>query len=66
MGSFDGQNPSKTDILVKYTYYGDANLDGQADAGDYSLIDNGYLNHLTGRHTGISTTTASPTAAITH
>ena len=40
------------DILVKYTYYGDANLDGKVDASDYSRIDNGYLNHLTGWSNG--------------
>jgi hypothetical protein len=34
--------------LVKYTYYGDANLDGKVDGFDYTRIDNGYLNHLTG------------------
>jgi fibronectin-binding autotransporter adhesin len=43
---------TNTDILVKYTYYGDANLDGQVDGSDYSLIDNGYLNHLTGWYNG--------------
>jgi hypothetical protein len=37
-----------TDVLLKYTYYGDANLDGHVDGSDYSRIDNGYLNHLTG------------------
>jgi uncharacterized repeat protein (TIGR03803 family)/autotransporter-associated beta strand protein len=40
------------DILVKYTYYGDANLSGNVDGSDYSLIDNGYLNHLTGWYNG--------------
>jgi hypothetical protein len=33
---------------VKYTYYGDANLDGQVDGSDYTKIDNGFNNHLTG------------------
>jgi hypothetical protein len=37
---------------VKYTYYGDANLDGKVDASDYSRIDNGYLNQLTGWFNG--------------
>lgn len=49
---FDGISPGASDILVKYTYYGDANLDGKVDASDYSLIDNGYLNHLTGWYDG--------------
>ena len=49
---FDGATPGAGDILVKYTYYGDANLDGKVDGSDYSLIDNGYLNHLTGWYNG--------------
>ena len=32
-----------TDVLVKYTYYGDANLDGTVDASDYSRIDSGFV-----------------------
>jgi hypothetical protein len=31
-------------VLVKYTYYGDANLDGKVDGTDYSLIDASYLS----------------------
>jgi hypothetical protein len=46
--TFDGASTSYGDVLVKYTYYGDANLDGVVDGSDYSLTDNGYLNHLTG------------------
>jgi len=52
LGLFDGSNPSTSDVLVKYTYYGDANLDGKVDGSDYSRIDNGYLNHLTGWYNG--------------
>ncbi len=48
----DGITPGASDILVKYTYYGDANLDGKVDGSDYSLIDNGYLNHRTGWFNG--------------
>ena len=40
---FDGTTPGASDILVKYTYYGDANLDGKVDASDYSRIDSAYL-----------------------
>jgi hypothetical protein len=40
--------PGVGDILVKYTYYGDADLSGAVDGSDYTLIDNGYNNHLTG------------------
>jgi hypothetical protein len=39
-------------VLVKYTYYGDANLDGKVDGSDYSRIDNAALNHLTGWSNG--------------
>jgi hypothetical protein len=40
--TFEGQSVSNTDVLIKYTYYGDANLDGKVDGSDYSLIDNSY------------------------
>jgi len=53
--SFDGTTGlslTTSDVLVKFTYYGDANLDGIVDGSDYSLIDNGYLNHLTGWQNG--------------
>ncbi len=46
--SFEGATVSAADVLLKYTYYGDTNLDGKVDASDYSRIDSGYLNHLTG------------------
>ncbi len=43
--SFDGlPGGASTDVLVKYTYFGDANLDGKVDGSDYSLIDAGYLS----------------------
>jgi hypothetical protein len=51
--SYNAANPlSDNDVLIKYTYYGDANLDGTVDGSDYTLIDNGYLNHLTGWYNG--------------
>ena len=40
---FDGASPMASDVLIKYTYYGDANLDGQVDGSDYSGIDGGGL-----------------------
>ena len=46
--TFDGVSVGASDVLVKYTYYGDATLDGRVDGSDYSRIDNGYLSHLTG------------------
>jgi autotransporter-associated beta strand protein len=48
LGLFDGTSPAATDVLVKYTYYGDTNLDGKVDGSDYASVDNGYLLHLTG------------------
>jgi hypothetical protein len=50
--SFGGSAASDGDVLVKYTYYGDANLSGSIDGSDYSLIDNGSLNGLTGWYNG--------------
>jgi autotransporter-associated beta strand protein len=50
--SFDGVPVGSSDVLVKYTYYGDANLDGSVDASDYSRIDNGYLTQATGWFNG--------------
>jgi hypothetical protein len=35
-------NLAGTEILVKYTYFGDADLDGTVTAGDYILIDSGF------------------------
>jgi hypothetical protein len=37
--TFDGVNVAGTDMVVKYTYYGDATLDGQVESSDYSVID---------------------------
>ncbi len=47
--SFDGVTSlSTTDVLVKYTYFGDSNLDGKLNATDYTAIDNGFTLHLAG------------------
>ena len=51
-GLFSGQTVDATTVLVKYTYAGDANLDGAIDGGDFGVIDNfiqvpgasGYFN----------------------
>jgi autotransporter-associated beta strand protein len=53
-GTFQGQAVTASDVLVKYTYYGDANLDGKVDGSDYSLIDAGYASRdiLTGWQNG--------------
>ncbi len=51
-GLFDGQNPGANDVLIKYTYYGDADLTGKIDGTDYGKIDNGFNSHLTGWFNG--------------
>ena len=50
--TFDGITPAAGDLLLKYTYYGDANLDGKVDGSDYSRIDSGYLTGATGWFNG--------------
>jgi hypothetical protein len=49
---FDGIATSLNDVLIRYTCYGDANLDGKVDGSDYSRVDNGFLNHLIGWSNG--------------
>src|SRR4030095_9687393 len=39
-GTFGGVPISSGDVLIMYTYAGDANLDGLIDGGDYGIIDN--------------------------
>jgi hypothetical protein len=51
-GTFDGANTTTADVLVKYTYYGDADLNGTVNGADYSQIDNGFGMHLTGWQNG--------------
>ena len=41
--NLDGGAVAVNDVLVKYTYYGDCNLDGKVDGTDYARIDNGFL-----------------------
>jgi fibronectin-binding autotransporter adhesin len=40
--AFDGVNTTTSDVLVKYTYYGDADLNGVVNGADYAQIDTGY------------------------
>jgi subtilase family serine protease len=49
---FDGIAPLASDLLIKYTYYGDTNLDGKIDGSDYSRIDNAVLLGQTGWSNG--------------
>ena len=43
--NFDGQGTFSTDVLLKYTYYGDADLSGTVDGSDYSRIDAAFANN---------------------
>jgi hypothetical protein len=54
LGTFDQINndPAVGAILLRYTYYGDANLDGKVDSADYVRIDNGFIGKLTGWQNG--------------
>ena len=46
--TFSGATIDPTAVLVKYTYYGDADFNGAVNFDDYGRIDNGFGNSLTG------------------
>jgi autotransporter-associated beta strand protein len=46
--TFDGQDVGVNDVLLKYTYFGDADLDGAVTTNDYFQIDNGFLGGKAG------------------
>ena len=50
--TFNGETVDINCILVKYTWNGDANLDGVVNGDDYFQIDQGYLYQRTGWHWG--------------
>ena len=41
-GAFSGRAVGENDILIKYTYFGDADLSGVVDGTDYFLIDQAF------------------------
>jgi hypothetical protein len=45
--TFDGETIDTTSVLVKYTYYGDADFNGKVNFDDYVRTDSGFNNHLT-------------------
>jgi hypothetical protein len=45
---FDGEALDTTALLVKYTYYGDADFNGKVNFDDYVRTDNGFNNHQSG------------------
>jgi hypothetical protein len=42
--TFNGEAVDANTVLLKYTWYGDRNLDGDVDADDYAGIDDGFAN----------------------
>ncbi len=50
--TFDGQPVTNTDVLIKFTIYGDANLDGKVNGTEYALTDKGFNEQLTGWQNG--------------
>jgi hypothetical protein len=51
-GTFDNETVATSDVEIRYSYYGDATLDGHVDGSDYSRIDNGVLGGLSGFNNG--------------
>ncbi len=49
---WSGQTVSGTDVLVMYTYAGDANLDGKIDVADYARLDFNLPLHSAGWFNG--------------
>lgn len=47
-GPFDGQDVTLADVLVKYTWFGDTDLSGRVNGGDYAKTDNGFNAGLSG------------------
>jgi hypothetical protein len=50
--SFDGRLVDANDILIKYSWNGDADLDGDVDADDFARIDAGFIGRLSGYRNG--------------
>jgi hypothetical protein len=46
--TFDGFTVNSSDVLVKYTWYGDTDFNGKVNFDDYVRTDNGFNNHLSG------------------
>jgi len=50
--TFAGVTVDDSAVLVKYTYYGDTDLNGRVNFDDYVRTDNGFNNHLSGWFNG--------------
>jgi hypothetical protein len=49
---FDGEPVNQNSFLIRITWNGDTDLDGDVDLDDYARIDNGFLNKLKGWFNG--------------
>ena len=49
---FDSETIDATSVIVKFSYGGDANLDGAVNVLDTAQIDQGIANHLRGWYNG--------------
>jgi hypothetical protein len=52
LARFDNQPLDATAVLIKYTYYGDANFSGTVNFDDYVRLDTGFNTHRTGWSNG--------------
>jgi hypothetical protein len=50
--TFDGAPVATSDVLIKYTYYGDTDFNGKVNFDDYVRTDNGFNNHVSGWSNG--------------
>ena len=50
--SMGGETLGINDIVLKYTYNGDGNLDGSINADDFAQIDAGFATHAGGYYNG--------------
>ncbi|HZZ41838.1 MAG TPA: dockerin type I repeat-containing protein [Tepidisphaeraceae bacterium] len=50
ISSWGTTSVNPTDTIAKYTYYGDANLDGKINADDYALLDRGFAQQPADPH----------------
>ncbi|HEX2971448.1 MAG TPA: hypothetical protein VHP11_03905, partial [Tepidisphaeraceae bacterium] len=52
LSNFSGQAVTANDILVKYTWNGDVDLNGKVDLADYFLVDAGFIKQTGGYRNG--------------
>ena len=50
--TFSGETVDANSILLKYSWNGDADLNGTVNADDYAIIDAGHASHKAGYRNG--------------